>query len=214
MKKALAAVLLAASISGCATHANIEKPTLPQVSKTSWNSKTLNYKVLYSQPEPGLIGGGEQQPMTPLKDAKLSLASTMVMKDLPTHLEEQMPAGMKLLNQEGSDYGLEIRITAHNKKGPVYPDHQFLVSLAKGLLTLGLGSQEFILTADFDAEYALNNKGGERFSRTFTVKDQIDHQKGAFEGAFAPNEFAAELFRKHMAITLNDFLKQAADKVN
>jgi hypothetical protein len=214
MKKALAAVLLAASISGCATHATIQQPALAKVSKTEWNSKTLNYKILFSQPEPGLIGGGEQQPMTPLKDAKLSLGSEMALKDLPTHLEQQMPAGVKLVNDDSGDYGLEIRITAHSKRGPAYGDYQFLSSFAKNLLILGLGPKDYLLIADFDAEYALSSKGGDRFSKTFTVKDSVEHQRGPFESLFSPNEYAAQLLRKHMSVTLNDFLKQAADKVN
>lgn len=214
MKKAFAAALLAVTVTGCATHATIEKPALSPVAKTTWNSKTLNYKVLYSQPEPGLFSDGEQQPMTPLKDANLSLGSRMVLKDLPTNLEEQMPAGVKLVSDDNSDYGLEIRITARNKKGPVYPEHQFLLSLVKNMFMFGLGPQEFVLVADFDAEYALSNKNGERFGKSFTVTDRMDHQKGAFEGAFSPYEFSALLMRKHMAVTLNDFLKQAADKVN
>ncbi len=214
MKKSLIAALLALTITGCATHATIDQPTLPQVTKTAWSSKTLSYKILFSQPEPGLIGGGEQQPMTPLKDAKLSIGSKIVMKDLPAELEKQMPAGIKLISDDGSDYGLEIRITAHNKKGPVYPDHQFLASFAKNLFMFGLGPQDFELVADFDAEYTLTNKSGERYAKTFTVSDRVEHQKGLFEGAFSPNEYAAQLMRKHMALTLNDFLKQAADKVN
>lgn len=214
MKKVLAAALLAGTITGCATHATIDQPSLPKVSKTSWNSKTLNYKILFSQPEPGLIGGGEQQPMTPLKDAKLSLGSEMAMKGLPAHLEQQMPLGIKLVNEDSSDYGLEIRITAHDKKGPAYGDYQFLSSFAKNIFILGLGPKDYLLIADFDAEYALSSKGGDRFSKTFTIKDSVDHQRGPFESLFSPNEYAAQLLRKHMAITLNDFLKQAADKVN
>ena len=125
-----------------------------------------------------------------------------------------MPAGVKLVNDDNGDYGLEIRITAHSKRGPAYGDYQFLSSLAKNLFIFGLGPKDYLLIADFDAEYALSSKGGDRFSRTFTIKDSVDHQRGPFESLFSPNEYAAQLLRKHMAVTLNDFLKQAADKVN
>lgn len=213
MNKAIT-LALAVTMAGCATHAKIDTPVVEHVSKSEWASKTFSYKVLYSQPEPGMFNDGVQQPYQPLKESKLSLASATVLQKLPGYLEDQLPRGIKVVQEGDTDYQLEIRLKANHKRGPSYSDYAVGSSFAKSIVTLGFGASDYEIIADFDADYILTSKTGGQFSKHFSVKETVDHQRGRFESLSSTNDYAADLLRKHMMLTMSTFLKEAAGKVN
>lgn len=211
MKK-IVLLLVIAVLSGCATHAEIKMPTVIKVHNAVYENKTLNYEVLYSQPKPGIFTGGEQLPLVPIEQAELSVGSASALKDLPDLIFNQLPVSVKYL-AKNPDITLNLEITAHHKKGPVYSDHEFAKSLGKGLLTLGLGSSEYNIVADFDAKYILKQDDRVIFTKEFKVKDEVDHEKSRFDSHYTLNEFVSQMLEKHLILTLHEFFTEAAPYV-
>ncbi|MFQ3195724.1 MAG: hypothetical protein ACI9N3_002565 [Colwellia sp.] len=208
MKKVL--ILLGLIVlSGCATHAEITMPTVTNVHDSAYENKTLNYEVLYSQPTPGIFSGGEQLPLIPLNKAELSVASASALKELPKFIFNQLPVSVKYI-ANNAELTLKLEITAHDKKGPAYSDHEFTKSLAKNLLTLGLASSEYNIIADFDVKYALVHNGKEVFSKEYKIKEEVDHEKGDFDAYNTLNEFTSQILEKHFILTLHNFFTEAA----
>lgn len=202
-------MLMMVILSGCASHAEIKMATVTKVHDPVYENKTLNYEVLYSQPKPGVFSGGEQLALVPLEEAELSVASASTLKELPKLIFSQLPVSVKHL-AENPDFILKLEIIAHDKKGPAYAEHEFAKSLGKGLLTLGLGSQEYNIVADFDVKYYLIQNGKEIFAKEFKVKDEVDHEKGSFDSLNTLKEFTSQMLEKHLILTLHDFFTEAA----
>ncbi len=211
MKKVVL-LLMIAVLGGCATHAEIKMPTVTNVHDAVYENKTLNYEILYSQPKPGVFSGGEQLPLAPLEKAELSVASASTLKELPKLIFNQLPVSVKHL-AENPDLTLKLEITAHDKKGPAFSDHEFAKSLGKNLLTLGFGSSEYNIVADFDAKYILEQDGNVIFTKNFKVKDEVDHEKGDFDSYNTLNEFTSQMLEKHLILTLHEFFTEAAVNV-
>ena len=199
-------------LTGCATHADIKMPVVTKVHNAVYENKTLDYELFYSQPKPGVFSGGEQLALAPLEEAELSVASASTLKELPKFIFDQLPLSMKHLEQD-ADLTLRLEMTAHDKLGPAYSDYEFTKSLAKGLLTLGLASSEYNIVADFDVKYALIQNGKEVFSKVFTVRDEVDHEKGDFDSFNTLNEYTSQILEKHLILTLHDFFTEAAAHV-
>ena len=208
MKKVVL-LLIIAVLGGCATHAEIKMPTVTKVHSAVYENKTLNYEVLYSQPKPGVFSGGEQLPLVPLEKAELSVASASTLKELPKLIFNQLPVSVKHL-AENPDLTLKLEITAHDKKGPAFSDHEFAKSLGKNLLTLGFGSSEYNIVADFDAKYILEQNGKVIFAKDFKVRDEVDHEKGDFDSYNTLKEFTSQMLEKHLILTLHEFFTEAA----
>lgn len=207
---ALIAVVL---ISGCATHAQIDMPVVTEVMSPAFENKTFSSEVLYSQPEPGIFSGGEQQELKPISEQTLSVASASVLKKLPTLIQQQLPKSSKLLMDKNTDFGLKVELVAHDKKGPAYADHEFAKSFGKNLLTLGFASSEYDIVADFDVKYVLTQKGSEVFSKSYKVDESVDHEKGDFDSFNTLKEFTSQMLEKHLTLTLNDFLLNASGRM-
>ncbi|MGB5446125.1 MAG: hypothetical protein WBM99_11530 [Psychromonas sp.] len=208
MKKVL--ILLGAVVlTGCATHADIKMPAVTKVHNPVYENKTLNYEILYSQPKPGVFTGGEQLALAPLEKAELSVASASTLKELPKFIFEQLPVSVKHL-VNSADLTLKLELTAHDKKGPAYADHEFTKSLGKNLLTLGLASEEYNIVADFDVKYSLIQDNKEIYSKEFKVRDEVDHERGDFDSFNTLNEFTSQILEKHLILTLHDFFTEAA----
>lgn len=212
MKK-LFTILAVITLSGCATHANITMPTVTQVTDKAYENKTISYEVMYSQPKPGVFSEGNQLPLKPLKAAELSVASATTLKKLPNYILQQLPVSTETAAKGQGDLNLKIELYAHDKKGPAYAEYEMAKSLGKSLLTLGLGSSEYEIIADFDATYTLMQGHKEVFSKKYKVKDHADHERNQFEGFNGLNEYAGQMLEKHLVLTLNDFFKQAANKL-
>ena len=199
---------LACSVIGCATHATIEMPAVTQVYNKSFENKTFSYEILYSQPKPGVITGGEQMPLVPLEHAELSVASAATLKKLPDYIFEQLPSSVKRAGEGQSDFKLVVELIAHDKKGPAYSKYEAGKSIGKNLLTLGLGSAEYNIVADFDSEYRLYKGEQEVFAKSYKVDESVDHQRGDFESFNSLNDYSGQLLEKHLILTLNDFFKE------
>ena len=199
-------VLLAA---GCATHANITVPPLKPVASEAWKGKAFTYRILYRQPQPGLVSGGRLQPPVPLEQAELSVASAATLKKLPDYIAAQIPSSQVSRNG-ASDYTLVVEITAHHKKGPAYADYDAGKSAAKNLLSLGFAASEYLITADFDATYRLVTAAGEEVAqKSYRVRDTAKHQRSDFESINSLHDYAGEMLNKHLIVTLNDFFAEA-----
>lgn len=208
MLKKVTILAMLAILGGCATHAEIKAPVVTQIHSDVYEGKTLSLNILYSQPKPGVFSGGEQLPLVPIENAELSVASSATLRKLPTYILDQLPASVKQVSGQG-DFNLVVAITAHDKKGPAYADYELGKSFGKSLITLGFGSDEYNIIADFDAKYTLYHAGKQVFTKDYKVEDSVDHERGKLEGISSTNDFASQLLEKHLIITLNNFFKEA-----
>lgn len=200
-------------ISGCATHAQIDMPVVTEVISPAFENKTFSSEVFYSQPEPGIFSGGEQQALKPIAEQTLSVASASVLKKLPSLIQQQLPKSSKILTEKDTDFGLKVELIAHDKKGPAYADYEFAKSLGKNLLTLGFASSEYDIVADFDVKYILTQNDTELFSKEYQVDESVDHEKGDFDSFNTLKEFTGQLLEKHLTLTLNDFFVTASSRL-
>lgn len=201
------------TMTGCATHANISMPAVVEVQDKAYENKSISYKIQYSQPQPGVFNEKQQQELKPIENSELSVASAKVLKDLPTYIKKQLPKTTKLITGKNSDLELVIELYAFDKRGPAYADFEAGKSLGKSLLTLGIGSSEYDIIADFDAKYILRKNNTEVFAKTYKVKEQVDHQRDKFEDFTALDDLSSRMLEKHLILTLNDFFKTAAPKL-
>lgn len=201
--------IMIAGVSGCASNARINPSMMERASGMHWEGKAIAYEVSISQPEPGVFSGGEQQPMTPLNQANLSVGTRRALQDLNSYLENNLPQGASLAHAGNSDLQLSVELTAYDKKGPAYLDHQFTESLAKGLLTLGLAPSDYEVIADFKVNYRLQDAEGVVWHENdYRVQESVDHQKGDFD--FDDQWlYARQMMEKHINITLGDFFTEA-----
>lgn len=197
-------------VSGCANHAKIEMPVVERVSSQNWQGKSFRQEIFYSQPEPGLFTGGQQQKLQPISEASLSVASAEVLSGFSQFLSNQLPPNTYVVDDSTADYTVTVNMVAKDKMGPSYPDYEFWKTFFKGLATVGFGSFEYDIIADFDIEYVLKDKKNNVFSKKYSVKDAVDHDKGRFEFNDKSYVYAAELLRKHILITYSSFLKDAS----
>ncbi|WP_458526834.1 hypothetical protein [Onishia taeanensis] len=200
-------------LSGCASHAQIDMPVVSQVHTPVLEGKTLAYDIYYSQPTPGLFNAGKQQALAPLEEAELSIASAATLKNLPDYIYEQLPSSVSRGEPGNSDYRVHVELTAHDKKGPVFADFQLAETVGKGFLTLGLAPSEYQIIADFEARYELHAKDILIYAEDYTVKDDVDHERGDFETYNSVNDPAGQLLKKHLILTLNDFFSDAAEEL-
>ena len=208
MKKIMI-LLMVMVITGCATHAEIEMPGVSEVYNEAFDNKTLSYQIMYSQPEPGMFNANKQMPMKPLKESKLSVASSATLRKMPEYIFEQLPTNVKRGEVGFSDYNLLIELTAKHKKGPAYADYEAMKSFGKSFLTLGLGSAEYDIIADFNVQYSLIKKDGTKiYSKKYTVNDRVDHERGKLESFNAVNDYSGKMLEKHLVMTLNDFFNE------
>lgn len=204
---------MAISLAGCASHPQISSPVVERANSERWDGKSFSYELLYSQPKPGVFSSGQQQELAPIGKAQLSVGSAQVLSNFPTIVDQILPAKASLTKSESSDYALKVALIANDKKGPTYAEYEFGKSLAKGLVTLGLGAAEYNIVADFSVEYTLSNKNGERFSKKYNINESIDNEKGAFEIHDRNSDYAAELLKKHIIVTASSFFSEAKSKL-
>ena len=200
-------------LTGCAQHAKIEMPYVESSRNEVWNNKKFDYDIYYSQPKPGVFSGGEQLPLKPIQEAELSVASSATLKNFSDYLVKQLPSGVKLSNDGSFDYKLIVEMEARDKQGPSYADYQAGKSFAKGMLTLGFAANDYNIIADFNVTYKLiNSDEALILEKNYDVADSVPHQRGDFESFNSLNDYSGQLLEKHLMITLNDFIKQAASK--
>lgn len=214
--KMIVVLIFMSVAAGCATHAKIDIPVPEQVHKSEWQNKNFSVEFLYSQPEPGvanIFGKGKQQELKPLSESKLTISSAQVLRSFPSFLTSQLPANTKLSTPERADYKVLVEMWAHNSAGPTYPNYEAAKNFAKGMLTMGLGADEYDIIADFIVRYTLTSNGGKTFQKEFTVKESVDHERGSMEFKNNTFDYAAEMLKKHVLITSSAFLNEAATQL-
>ena len=149
-------------------------------------------------------------PLVPFNQAEFSVASAATLKKLPDYIFQQLPSTVKRADGSNSDLKIVVALIAHDKKGPAYADYEAGKSFGKSLLTLGLASSEYNIVADFDVKYSLYSGTNLIFSKNYTVKESVDHERGTLEGFNSLNDFAGQLLEKHIILTLNNFFKEAS----
>jgi len=194
----------------CATHATITMPSVQQVNSEFYANKKLSVEIFYSQPEPGMFNDIKQQPLKPIKEAKLSVASATTLQRLPEYIFKQLPPDAERTDKSKSDLNLRVELIAHHKRGPTFADFEVGKNLGKSLLTFGLGSSEYNIVADFDVTYILLAEENEVFKKKYTIKESVDHERGKFESISSVHDFAGQLLEKHLVLSLNNFLEEAA----
>ena len=137
-----------------------------------------------------------------------------MLQKMATYLQSQMPPTTKHVEKgQPSDMMLVVEMEVYVRRGPAYSDHQFAKSVAKGMLSLGLAPSDYKIIADFDVKYSLKQEGRELISKAYKINDSVKHQKGDFEKFSTLDDYSAQMLEKHMVLTLNDFLKEAAKTV-
>lgn len=197
------------ALGGCATHAVVEQAVIQKINSENFQNKSFQYDILYSQPKPGVFSGGEQLPLMPIEQAELSVASARVLGRLNEILKSNLPDSVNIVTEKG-DFELKVAITARDKKGPSFADYDMAASMGKAVLTLGLGSSEYTIIADFDVTYSLYSAdGSEIYKNSYKVYETLDHEKSKLEGYDIGNSLAEQLLDKHIKVTLQDFLRNA-----
>jgi len=200
-------------LSGCAQQASIDVPAVQSTYVPEWENKYFTTEVLYSQPMPGIISGGEQIDYVPLDEATFSIASSKVMSKFNDYITQQLPKGVMFTTEDQYDYKLLVKLKARHKKGPTYPDHDFTESLGKGLLTFGFAPQEYTIVADFDVQYSLQHSSGKVvLEKSYVIEDDVSHERGRTESMSTTYDYAAQLLERHLILSLSDFVKEAATK--
>ncbi len=208
----LTLILTVALAAGCASRAEISMPALDPVYDPAYANRSISYDIYYAQPTPGMFGGGgEKQPLKPIADTQMSIASVQTMRKMPQYIKDQLPPSASLANIGQSDFHLRIEMTAYNKRGPAYADYEAAKSLGKNLLTLGLASSEYDIIADFKVRYILMRGSQQVHSQEFRVQDSVDHERGDFDSVASVRGYASLLLEKHLSITLNRFFQTASN---
>ena len=198
-------------LGGCSTHANIQMDGVTQVRNEIYENKSMTYEILYSQPKPGLFSGGEQLPLKPLNESKMSYYSASTLQYLPEFIFKQLPSTVKIITSGEADYKLKVELVAHDKDGLVYPDPKWIQSIFIGILTIGLGPQKYDIVADFDIKYTLYKQGKEFFVKEYNVKDEVGHGILFFDDFTSLNYYIGLMLKKHLILTLNNFFSEAVE---
>lgn len=199
-------LLFASVLTGCATHGEVNIPVKVAVDNPEFRGKVFSSEVLYSQPEPGVFSEGKQLPLKPIENAQVSVGASRVLSRFKELFMRQLPAEASLGAKENSDYTFTVELYAKDKKGPSFADFDLLASTGKSLLTLGLGSSEYTIIADFDVIYKIKDSDGNTLhEKSFSVFEEVDHEKGKLDGFDVGDDLAAKLLEKHIVLTMNDF---------
>jgi len=198
------------AMAGCMTHGDVTMQPVKPVINQAWNNKTFAYEIFYSQPEPGLLNKGKQLPLKPLAESKLSVGAAASLQKFPEYLKNQLPYEAHIGNMDDYDYKVIVKLIAHNKKGSTYTDYEFGKSLVKGIVTLGFGSDDYNIVADFDVTYQLVDKTGNTlFQKSYKVKDSIDHEESQLRQFASMDGYRMRMLEKHLILTLHDFFTNA-----
>ena len=196
-------------LSGCATHGVVTVPVQSAVENPAFTDKTFSTKLYYSQPKPGIFSSGEVLPMKPIEESELSVGASRVLARYNELLTNQLPMNTKVTSSENGDFLFITELQAKDKSGPAYADYDMALSTGKKLLTLGLGSSEYTIIADFDVTYKLLDRSGKLLLQdTYTVHDEVDHERGGFDGFDIGQDLAAKLLEKNIVITMHDFFSK------
>lgn len=216
-KNIISTLLLTAAVtlSGCASHAKIERKALNSVSIPAMYDKTINNEVFYSQPLPGVFNGKEMQDVQPLEDVQLSVASAEVMDGIDNLLAKHKPLNTTVTDGN-ADYMLRVTIIANDKKGPVYGDHEFMKSVAKNMLTLGFAGSDYEIVSDFKITYELYQDNQLIHQKTQKMNDSYDHDSGFIEFNKFENVDKASraAFEKHIGESITTFYQEAKSKIS
>ncbi len=192
-------------ITGCASHAKIASPAVERHHIPLLTGKTVDLDIQYSQPKPGVFSSGEQTPLKPLAQSEMSVASAATLRKLPDYVAGQLPQSARIAPTNQGEYTLRVEMFANDKKGPSYAEYEFGKSLLKNLFTLGLGSAEYDLIADFKVRYYLQKGDRVVYGHEYKVSDKVDHERGDFESFNSLNDYTGQLLEKHLMLTLDDF---------
>ena len=198
-------------LGGCAQHARIDAFNKPKIQHESWQGQCFIVELLYAQPKPGILSGGQALPLRPFNEAEKSSEAVTVLKTLPDIIKQQLPVGVTWGNH--CVYQLHVAVKAFDKRGPSYAVFSSIKNYAKSLVTLGFDfDKDYEITANFTVEYRLQkqNDGTPIFSQRFEVNRKLSHEHGNFEFSEAPLDYARQLFQQQIARTLNEFFRRAA----
>ncbi|ASK79151.1 hypothetical protein CF386_08765 [Paraphotobacterium marinum] len=206
ISKSVMILLFSIVLSGCATKGVVNMPVIEPIQNKNLENKKVYVKVYYSQPEPGIFSGGKQQKFAPIKDAKLSIASSRVLSRFDEIVKQQLPLNSSITQSPLSDYKLLVYLKAKDKKGPAYQEYNLGTSLAKGILSLGLASDDYSIIGDFDIKYELfDNKENKVHEGMYTVYDEIEHERGGFDSYRHGDDLAQQLLEKHIRLTMHEY---------
>ena len=209
----LASIVAVATLVGCATPGQVDMPHVKAHDVQIMEQKKVAYEVTYQAPEYGVFVDGEMLPTMQISEARLNGSTRTVINNFNQILATQLPSNALIINSGKGDYKVVAHIKAFDGEGPVTVEDLIAETILKETLTLGLASNEQEIVANFEVTYTVFDlNGSELISKTYKVNDSVEHEKSDFEIAdINGKRLTGELFKKHITLTLNEFVKEISN---
>lgn len=211
MTKIILASILLVTLSGCATHGKVEIPHTQNYDVEIMEKKKISYEITYQAPTYGFFGDGDMQESMPISEARLNSNIRMVLNNFNPILASQLPSNALIINAGDSDYKVLVHIKAFDGNGPVTLEDLLGETMLKEMLSLGIAAKEQEVVANFQITYSVTDSHGkELITKNYKVNDSIEHEKGDYETDIGGNRLTGDLFKKHVTLTLNKFVKEVS----
>ncbi len=208
----LLSILSIALLVGCTTPGVVHMPHIDSHDLHLMQQKKVAFELTYQAPESKFFYDGEMQDAMPIKQAKLNYPTRSVVNDFNQILAGQIPTNALVIYTGLADYKLTVNIKALKSEGPVVVENLYIETFFKDVITLGLAPSEQQVAAEFEVTYTLKDVlGKEILVSTYEVNERIDHERSDYEVSNSTGDaLGGELFRKHLVLTLNEFVKELA----
>ena len=152
-------------------------------------------------------------PTMQISEARMNGSTRTVINNFNQILATQLPSNALVVNSGEGDYKVVAHIKAFDGEGPVTVEDLIGETLLKETLTLGLASNEQEIVANFEVTYTVvDSNGSELISKSYKVNDRVEHEKSDYEIAdINGKRLTGELFKKHITLTLNEFVKEISN---
>lgn len=202
----LLALLPALALAGCATHAVIKDEPVTRVEDPAWAGKTVLITPRYSQPATGFLSGNDPLPAAKLEDAEKGSDVPAQLDAFRQALADTLPAGTQVVTSGAHDYELVAELTAYDAEGPAYADYRVGPTIIKRIITVGLGSAEHFITADYTLKLKLLGPDGNLLqSRGFQIQERLRHQSDWHDGGSEMGALKLALFKRTLNRALTEF---------
>lgn len=201
----LLAILPVLLLVGCATPAVIKEDPVSRSDDPAWVGKTVLISARYGQPGAGelsLDGNASEKPEV----AKLDDDVRIQLEAFRKALADTLPAGTQVVTSGDHDYKLEAVLTAYDAEGPAYADYRVGPTVIKRIITAGIGSAEYFITADYSLKLRLLESNGNLLqSRGFQIQERVPHQSDWHDGWSEIDALKLTLFKRSLNRVLTEF---------
>lgn len=201
----LLALLPALLLVGCATPAVITEVPVSRPDDPAWVGKTVLISAKYSQPDTGQLSLSDMA-SEKSEVAKLDDDVKVQLEAFRKALADTLPAGTQVVTSGDHDYELVAELTAYDSEGPAYADYRVGPTVIKRIITAGVGSAEYFITADYALKLKLLDANGLVLqSRGFQTQERVPHQSDWLDGWSEIDALKLALFKRSLNKSLLDF---------